>query len=146
MTDRELYVPRIFSAYVQVRDLDRSLSFYQDTLGLEIECRDGALALLRSGGDSEHTLVIRQIGDHAVRRGPTEVGVTRLTFRMRDSDDLDRAEEQLSKHQVPHRRQHAVSADYLTTRDPDGLRIVLFRADDASLLAAAPPALLYWPE
>src|SRR6516164_8396830 len=69
MTDRELYVPRIFSAYVQVRDLDRSLSFYQDTLGLEIECRDGALALLRSGGDSEHTLVIRQIGDHAVRRG-----------------------------------------------------------------------------
>jgi len=81
MTDRELYVPRIFSAYVQVRDLDRSLSFYQDTLGLEIECRDGALALLRSGGDSEHTLVIRQIGDHAVRRGGRTTGTPRISWR-----------------------------------------------------------------
>ena len=88
MTSQALQVPRISSVCVQVRDLNRSLTFYQDTLGLEAERNDGTLAMLRGHGDSGHTLVLRQIGDHA-RHGLGEVGVTRLAFRMTDPTDLD---------------------------------------------------------
>jgi catechol 2,3-dioxygenase len=141
----ELHVPRIFSAYLQVRDLDRSLSFYQDILGLDVDHNDGILAILRSRGDSGHTLVLRQIGDHP-RHGPGKVGVTRLAFRVTGSADLDRAEELLTRHQMPYHRGQIAGADYLTTRDPDGLRIVLLQTDQASMLDAAPPAPIYWPE
>lgn len=43
-------MPGIFTAYLQVSDLERSLSFYQDGLGLEVEWNDGTLAVLRSPG------------------------------------------------------------------------------------------------
>jgi hypothetical protein len=46
---------------------------------------------------------------------------------------------------VHYHRCHDGDAAWLSTRDPDGLRVVLLHADEASL-AAAPPPQLYWQE
>ena len=58
---------RIFAAYVQVGDLKRSLSFYRDGLGLEVDWQDDVLAVLRSPGDTAHALVIREVGGASKR-------------------------------------------------------------------------------
>ncbi|MBV9205714.1 MAG: VOC family protein [Actinobacteria bacterium] len=144
MDPQTLQLPRIFSVFIQVRDLDHALSFYRDVLGLEVEQNDSALAILRSRGDTTHTLVLREIGDRD-RHGLGEAGVTRIGWQVKDSADLDAAEELLARHAVQYRRQRGSDFDSITTRDPDGLRIVLFRADETSL-AKAPPAAMYWYE
>jgi catechol 2,3-dioxygenase-like lactoylglutathione lyase family enzyme len=141
---RALHVPRIFGVFVQGRNLDRSLSFYRDVLGLECYWKDDTLALLRSRGDGARTLVIREIGERA-RHGLGEPGASRIAFRVTDAADLDRAEELLTQHAVHYHRCHDGDAAWLSTRDPDGLRVVLLHADEASL-AAAPPPQLYWQE
>jgi catechol 2,3-dioxygenase-like lactoylglutathione lyase family enzyme len=112
MTYRVLHMSRIFSVHVQVRELDRSLSFYRNALGLQADRNDGTLAMLRGRGDSRHTLVSRRIGDHAAWHSLGEVGVSRLAVRMTGSADLDRAEELLTRHQVPYRRHHVVNAGH----------------------------------
>src|SRR5215468_5058367 len=70
-----VHMSGIFTAYLQVSDLERSLSFYRDGLGLGADWNDGTLAVLRSPGTAAHTLVLREVGDGAGRR-LGEVGVT----------------------------------------------------------------------
>ena len=43
MATKKLYPPGIFGVYLQVRDLDRSLSFYQEALGLKVDWNDGTV-------------------------------------------------------------------------------------------------------
>ena len=54
--------PGLFGCYLQVADLDRSLSFYRDVLALEVEWSDGMLAVLHSRRVPADSLVIREIG------------------------------------------------------------------------------------
>ena len=132
----------IFTAYLQVSDLERSLSFYRDGLGLEAEWNDGTLAVLRSPGTATHTLVLREVGDGAERR-LGEVGVTRLAWQMTSPADLDDAEERLSQHAVRYQRLREADADRIVLRDPDGLTVILFRAVGPTP-TDKPPASLYW--
>lgn len=132
----------IFTAYLQVGDLERSLAFYRDGLGLEAEWNDGTLAVLRSAGSAAHTLVLREIGGGAERR-PGEVGVTRLAWQMAQPADLDDAEERLSQHEVRYQRLREADADRIVMRDPDGLSVILFHAGEPAL-TGKPPASLYW--
>jgi catechol 2,3-dioxygenase-like lactoylglutathione lyase family enzyme len=132
---------RIFAAYVQVGDLERSLSFYRDGLGLEVDWKDDVLAVLRSPGDTAHALVIREVGGGA-RHAVGEAGVARLGWQVTDSADLDSAEERLASHAVPYQRFHETDADRIVTHDPDGLSITHRAAADVSLLVpltAEPP-------
>jgi catechol 2,3-dioxygenase-like lactoylglutathione lyase family enzyme len=133
---------RIFAAYVQVGDLERSLSFYRDGLGLEVDWKDDVLAVLRSPGDTAHALVIREVGGGA-RHAVGEAGVARLGWQVTDSADLDSAEERLASHAVPYQRFHETDGDRIVTHDPDGLSIVVFRAAEPSL-TGRPPMSLYW--
>ena len=132
----------IFTAYLQVSDLERSLSFYRDGLGLEAEWNDGTLAVLRSPGTATHTLVLREVGDGAERR-LGEVGVTRLAWQMTDPADLDDAEERLSQHAVRHQRLREGDADRIVMRDPDGLSVILFHAGEPTPTGKTPSSL-YW--
>jgi len=137
-----IYMPGIFTAYLQVSDLERSLSFYRDGLGLEADWNDGTLAVLRSPGTPAHTLVLREVGDGAGRR-LGEVGVTRLAWQMTHPADLDDAEQRLSQHAVPFQRLGEADADRIVMRDPDGLSVILFHAGEPTL-TGKPPASLYW--
>ena len=132
----------IFSVYLQVGDLGRSLSFYRDGLGLEADWNDGTLAVLHSPGTATHTLVLREVGDGAERR-LGEVGVTRLAWQMTSPADLDDAEERLSQHAVRYQRLRESDADRIVMRDPDGLSVILFHAAGPTP-TGKPPTSLYW--
>jgi catechol-2,3-dioxygenase len=135
-------MPRFYGAYLQVADLDRSLSFYCDVLALKVDWNDGTLAVLHGPVESADTLVLREIGKKAPRR-LNQIGVTRVFLRVSDPSDLDRAEEFFTREQVPYQRHHDTSADSIGVRDPDGLQIVLLWINE-EFQAEPPPAWLYW--
>ena len=132
----------LFGVYLQVGDLDRSLSFYRDVLALEVVWNDGALAVLHSHRVPADSLVIREIGN-AARHKTGEAGVTRVLWRAGDPAELDSAEELLTRQQVPYRRHRDAEVDGITMRDPDGLEIVLLWIGE-KVPAAGPPSWLYW--
>ena len=134
---------KTFAAYVQVGDLERSLSFYRDGLGLEVNWKDDVLAVLRSPGDTAHALVIREVGGGGARHAVGEAGVARLGWQVTDTADLDSTEERLASHAVPYQRFHETDAERIVTHDPDGLSIILFQAAEPSL-TERPPMSLYW--
>ena len=67
----------LFGVYLQVGDLDRSLSFYRDVLALKVAWNDGALAVLHS-----HRGPCRLAGDPGGRQGrPAQNGRSRGNAR-----------------------------------------------------------------
>ena len=142
VTDNPRQMPRIYGAYLQVADLDRSLSFYRDVLALKVDWNDGTLAILHGPVESADTLVLREIGKTAPSR-LNQIGVTRVFLRVGDCADLDRAEAQFTREEVPFERHRDASADSIGVRDPDGLKIVLLWINQ-ELHAEPPPAWLYW--
>ena len=134
-------VPGIFGVYVQVSDLDRSLSFYRDVLALELDWSDGAIAVLHSSLEPTDALVLREVGEGA-QRDLGEPGVTRVLWRVADSADLDRAEEYLTSLEVTYQRHSEEHLDGISLRDPDGVEFVLLCADLEP--SSEPPSWLYW--
>jgi catechol 2,3-dioxygenase-like lactoylglutathione lyase family enzyme len=134
-------LPGIFGVYIQVSDLDRSLSFYRDILALELDWSDGAIAVMHSRGEPADALVLRQVGEGGARRDLGEPGVTRVLWRVEGSADLDRAEEYLNGLEVPCQRHSEEHVDGITLRDPDGVELVLLSSDEE---AHEPPSWLYW--
>ena len=132
----------LFGVYLQVGDLDRSLSFYRDVLALEVVWNDGALAVLHGHRAPADSLVIREIGK-AARHGMGEAGVTRVLWRAVDPAELDSAEEILTRQKVPYQRHRDAEVDGITMHDPDGIEIVLLRIGE-KVPATGPPAWLYW--
>ena len=132
----------IFSIYLQVGDLGRSLSFYRDGLGLEVAWNDGMLAVLDGPDESAATLVIREVGAGA-KQGLGQVGVTRIGWQVTSSADLDRAEERLAGHGAQYQRDDEPDGGRIVTHDPDGLSIVLFLPGEPSL-TGKPPPFIYW--
>ena len=132
----------LFGVYLQVGDLDRSLSFYRDLLALEVVWNDGMLAVLHSQRVRADSLVIREIGE-AARHKTGEAGVTRVLWRVGDPAELDSAEEFLTRQQVHYHRHRDPEVDGITMRDPDGLEIVLLWLGE-KIPATGPPAWLYW--
>jgi len=100
-------LPMIFSVYLQVGDLGRSLSFYRDGLGLEVIWNDDAFAVLRGPGESAATLAIREVSG-GTKPGLGQTGVARIGWQVTNSADLDSAEERLAGHGVQYRRADAM--------------------------------------
>jgi catechol 2,3-dioxygenase-like lactoylglutathione lyase family enzyme len=132
----------IFSVYMQVGELERSLSFYRDALGMEVAWSDDVLAVLRGPAESAATLVIREVSGGA-RPGLGEAMVARIGWQVASSADLDSAAERLAQHDVHYERLDETEGKRITTYDPDGLRVVLFLPSDPSL-ARKPPPFIYW--
>jgi catechol-2,3-dioxygenase len=142
MATRKPYSPGIFGVHLQVRDLDRSVTFYRDALGLEVDWNDGTLAVLRSPGDAGDLLAIREVGEAAQHR-IGESGVTRLFWHVSDDADLDDTEARLTRYSVPYQRHKGKEPDGISVHDPDGLGITLIRTDKPPI-TGAPPSMLYW--
>ena len=117
MTDNASQLSGLFGVYLQVGDLDRSLSFYRDVLALEVAWNDGALAILHSHRVPADSLVIREVGK-AARHKTGEAGVTRVLWRAGNPAELDSAEELLTRQQVPYHRHRDTEVDGITMHDP----------------------------
>ena len=133
-----------------VRDLERSVKFYTEVVGLDISGMifNGRAALL-SGGSTHHELLLIQVGD---AQGPVHgrrIGLYHYGWKIGDSIDelkslynrlidLDYAIDGLSDHTISH-------SIYL--RDPDGNEVELYadnpdydwRNDDSWMEAPVKP-------
>jgi catechol 2,3-dioxygenase len=74
-------IMRVAYGVLQVRDVDASLHFYEELLGLRLTLRDGDVAYLKGWEERQHhSLVLRKADAPAVER---------LGFRVRTDHDLD---------------------------------------------------------
>ena len=112
-----------------VRDLERSLAFYRDVVGLELVGRIfGGRAAMLTGGSTHHELLLIGVGD---ANGPLQgrrvglyhagwkIGETidELRARYRRIDELGYAIDGLSDHTI---------SQSIYLRDPDGNEVELY--------------------
>lgn len=136
-----------------VRDLDRSVAFYRDIVGLDIKGRifNGRAALL-SGGRTHHELLLIQVGDAPGPLAGRRIGLYHTGWKVGDTpDDLRAARDRCAQahHPIDGMADHTVSQS-LYLRDPDGNEVELFvdnpefdwRNDDRWMEAPVKPLLL----
>jgi catechol 2,3-dioxygenase len=112
-----------------VRDLQRSLAFYRDILGLQVvgEVFNGQAAAL-TGGSTHHELLLIQVG---AAPGPLEgrrIGLYHVGWKIgEDLDTLRRMRDRLDAAgvELDGMSDHTVSQS-LYLRDPDGNEVELF--------------------
>jgi catechol 2,3-dioxygenase-like lactoylglutathione lyase family enzyme len=133
---------RISSVVMFVQELDRSVSFYCDVLGLRVADTSSTAAQLVSDEDSQ--LILRAMGSNATH-ALGSVGVQYVIWEAPDSEYLERCERVLKKHSAhretrsdgPHRAVEGV--------DPDGIVVmVVYPGPDAGSLGRLPTRIYGW--
>ncbi len=118
-----------------VRDLDSSLAFYRDLVGLELVGRlFGGRAAMLSGGRTHHELLLIQVGDAPGPLQGRRLGLYHVAWRIGDSlDDLRRFRDRVERagYGIRGLADHTVSQS-LYMSDPDGNEVELY-VDDPSV-------------
>jgi catechol 2,3-dioxygenase-like lactoylglutathione lyase family enzyme len=111
--------------HLVVRDLDRSLAFYQRVFGMEETFRDGDLVFLRTPGARDSITLNPSEEDRGV--AGTNGGIGHFGFRLRESESLDDAiaEVEASGGRLVRRGEHAPGVPFAYVTDPDGYLIEL---------------------
>jgi len=133
---------RLSAAVVFVRDLDRSLKFYTEVLGLAVVDRSPTAALL--GEDGGPQLVLRAFGENATHPLGS-LGVQYLIWMTDSRADLDRRTallQQRSAFQERHTNGDAVTVE---GRDPDDLVVMIgYRPPGQPALSGLPARVYAW--
>lgn len=116
---------RIGSVVMFVQQLDRSVSFYQDVLALQVTDQTPTAALLVSPEGSE--LILRAMGS-AGAHPLGAVGVQYVIWTAADRDDLDRCERVLKERSA-----------YRDTRSSDEIVVIEGHDPDDSVVMIAYP-------
>ena len=128
---------------LKVRNLERSVSFYRDILGMkEVARYRGSMAFF-SFGSNHHDLGLLQIGEYASQPAPTGIGLYHVAFKVGDSlGELRECKAHLERHGVPiiGASDHGVSQS-LYIHDPDGIEIELFVDADPAVWRNNPAAV-----
>lgn len=130
-------------AVLRVRDLERSLAFYRDALGLKEVARYGTRMVFLSCGENHHDLALQQIGKGAPDPNPAAVGLYHLAFKVGDNlRDLIEMKAKLEGAgvQIVGASDHTVSKS-LYVLDPDGIEIELYIDEDPAIWKANPQAV-----
>ena len=128
---------------LKVRNLERSVSFYRDILGMKEVARYRGSMVFFSFGSNHHDLGLLQIGEHASQPAQTGIGLYHVAFKVGDSlDELRECKAHLERHGVPiiGASDHGVSQS-LYIHDPDGIEIELFVDADPSVWRNNPAAV-----
>lgn len=133
---------RIDSAVMFVQDLDRSVGFYTEVLGLEITDQDTTAALLTSAGGSY--LILRAMGAGATH--PLGgVGVQYVIWTAADQKDLDRCERELKKRSAYIETRSSGPANAVEGRDPDDVVVMVTHpGPDEEPLRKLPSRIYGW--
>jgi catechol-2,3-dioxygenase len=131
---------RLSAAVVFVRNLDKSVNFYRELLGLDVVDRSTTAALLATPDGSQ--LVLRQFGNNAPHPLGS-IGVQYLTWSTASRDDLDRRTEILRRNSAYRETRTDDGATAVEGRDPDDLPVILFYAGDSQPLMRKLPARIY---
>ena len=130
-------------AVLRVRELERSLAFYRDTLGLKEVGRFGGRMVFLSCGENHHDLGLQQVGKEAPDPNPAAVGLYHLAFKVGDNlRDLVEMKERLENAgvQILGASDHTVSKS-LYVMDPDGIEIELYTDEDPAIWKRNPNAV-----
>ena len=112
--------------HLVVRDLERSLRFYQRVFGMEERFRDGPKMVFLNTPGSNDLVTLNE--DPAERRlAGVNGGVAHFGFRLADSRDLDAAISlvEAAGGKLVRRGEHAPGAAFAYVADPDGYVIEL---------------------
>jgi catechol-2,3-dioxygenase len=131
---------RLSAAVVFVRNLDKSVSFYRELLGLDVVDRDTTAALLATPDGSQ--LVLRQFGNNAPHPLGA-IGVQYLTWSTASKEDLDRRTEILRRNSAYRETRIDQEVTVVEGRDPDDLPVLLFFAGDNQRYMRKLPARIY---
>jgi catechol 2,3-dioxygenase len=132
MTDVPVHpAVRVGHVHLRVADLDRSLTFYRDTLGLSVTGdgrTQGVPAVFLAAGDYHHHIALNTFnGARAAPADRTRAGLYHVAFVYPDRRELIRALERVVGHGHPidHASDHGATVSaYLS--DPDGNGIELY--------------------
>jgi catechol-2,3-dioxygenase len=118
---------RLSAAVVFVRNLEKSVSFYRDLLGLEVVDRSTTAALLTSAGGSQ--LVLRQFGNNAPHPLGS-IGVQYLFWSAASRDHLDRLAEALRRNSAYRETRTDEDVTVVEGRDPDDVPVIIYHGGD----------------
>jgi len=113
---------RLDSVVMFVHELDRSVSFYVEVLGLQVADRSSTAALLLSAHGSQ--LILRAIGTRAAH-ALGSVGVQYVIWTAAGKDDLARCEQALKARSAHTETRTCEEVTAVEGRDPDGLTVIV---------------------
>ncbi|HUZ22782.1 MAG TPA: VOC family protein [Streptosporangiaceae bacterium] len=133
---------RLGSVVMFVQELDRSVAFYQDILGLELVDRDPTAALLASPAGSQ--LILRAMGGNATH--PLGgVGVQYVIWSAAGQEDLDRCEQALKRRLAHRETRTAEGSTAVEGRDPDDVVVlVTYPGPDQAPMHRLPARIYGW--
>jgi catechol 2,3-dioxygenase-like lactoylglutathione lyase family enzyme len=112
--------------HLVVRDLERSLRFYQGVFGMEERFRDGPkMVFLNTPGSAD--LITLNEDPAEARLAGVNAGVAHFGFRLTDKADLDAAiaAVEAAGGKLIRRGEHSPGASFAYVADPDGYVIEL---------------------
>lgn len=107
--------------HLMVRNLERSLRFYQDVFGMKERFRDGPTMVFLNTPGSRDSITLNEdpaMSDVAGKSG----GIAHIGFRLTNKSDLDAAIAEIEKAggKLLSRGEHAPGVGYAYMADPDG--------------------------
>ncbi|GAA0383408.1 VOC family protein [Microbispora corallina] len=130
-------IQRLNHAVLYVRDVERSVAFYQEALGFRVvNAFPGAAFLQAAGSSNDHDLGLFQIGGQA---GPSEagrstVGLYHLAWEVDTLAELQRIAEKLSETGALVGASDHSTTKALYAKDPDGIEFEVSWLVPADLL------------
>lgn len=77
---------KIGHVHLKIKDLNRSLHFYETYLGLKVTEKVGDGMAFLSGTDKHHEIALQQLGARAARPGRYDVGLYHVAFEVPDRE------------------------------------------------------------
>ena len=114
---------RLNHAVLYVRDIERSVAFYQAVFGMDVISREagGRMAFLRaSGGTNHHDLGLFEVGKDAPMPPPGATGLYHLAWEVPELQDLATARTTLAELGALAGQSDHGATKSLYARDPDG--------------------------
>jgi catechol 2,3-dioxygenase-like lactoylglutathione lyase family enzyme len=132
---------RIGSVVMFVRELDRSVDFYSEVLGVKVVDRSPTAALLSS---STGQLVLRAMGENAAHPLGA-VGLQYAVWTAASQSDLDQSE-QVLRHRAAHRSTRSEDGHTVVEgRDPDDVVVMVsYPGPDVAPLTKLPARVYGW--
>jgi len=118
---------RIGHVHLKIRNLNRSISFYQNYLGLKVTEQLGEGMAFLSGTDRHHEIALQQLGARAATPGRFDVGLYHVAFEVPDRETFmgiynKLREDGIAVHPIDHRISWAL---YFSDPDGNGIEVYL---------------------
>ena len=131
---------RLSSVVIFVHNLDRSVDFYTDILGLKVVDHSTTAALLNNPAGTQ--LVLREMGP-GVSRPLGAVGVQYVVWTADGKEDLDRCEQALRGRAAHRETRSHDGVTVLEGRDPDDIKLIVTYPGPEEIPLHRLPARIY---